>query len=175
LGRAARLLTAPILAWAGFHLVMIGWHWPPLYEATLRHESLHRAGHVLLLATATLFWLPTLAPAAGWPGRPGLAPWAALLYLGAAVVAGTLLGVVLTFAPPLYPTYLSPPDTLGILPALRDGWGLTPAADQQIGGLLMWIPGGLAYSFVMLLALARWLDGPDEAPAPPPRPAAERL
>jgi cytochrome c oxidase assembly factor CtaG len=156
-------LTAPAVAWAGFHFVMIGWHWPPIYEATLRHEGLHRFGHLLLLATATLFWLPALAPPAGWPGRPGLAPWAALLYLGAAMVAGTLLGIVLAFAPPLYLTYLAPTDSLGILLALREEWGLTPAADQQLGGLLMWIPGGLAYSFVALLALARWLNEPDSS------------
>jgi cytochrome c oxidase assembly factor CtaG len=86
-----------------------------------------------------------------------------LLYLFVAMAASSVLGMLLTFTPPgLYPAYLHPVDRLGILPLLRDGWGLTPAADQQLGGLLMWIPGSLVYLGAMMITLVRWYSAPEE-------------
>ena len=176
LGRTERLLAHPAPAWGLFNAGLWLWHLPALYDAALRQPGLHVVEHLIFLATATLFWWPVIAPAAGLVERPRLAPWAALLYLGAALVAGTVLGILLTFAPPdLYPSYRQPDDRLGLVPLLRDGWGLGPAADQQLGGLLMWIPGGLIYSLAMLVIFAHWFSQPDdlEDEPVPSRPAAE--
>jgi cytochrome c oxidase assembly factor CtaG len=86
-----------------------------------------------------------------------------LLYLMPAGMANTLLGIVLAFTSlGIYPTYLHPEDTLGILPALR-GWGLTPAVDQRIAGLLMWFPGGIVYVATALTITFRWLFAGSEA------------
>jgi putative membrane protein len=47
-------------------------------------------------------------------------------------------------------------DRLGILPLIRDQWGLTPAKDQQLGGLLMWVPACLIYFCGIIGLLGRW-------------------
>ena len=52
--------------------------------------------------------------------------------------------------------YANPTDTLGILPTLRGGWGLTPERDQQLGGLLMWVPACLVYLAAILGSLRRF-------------------
>src|SRR5205807_32105 len=123
----------------------------------------HMAQHLLLLLI--------LAPLR----EARLAPVPAMLYLLAAALAGSVLGIVLTFARAgLYPEYLRPVDVLGIEPLIRAGWGLSPDTDQQIGGLLMWIPGGLVYLCAMLGVLMRWYrwDEQDAAAGDVPAPGA---
>lgn len=171
-GRFAAWRGYAPLAWALATATMWVWHLPALYVAALRDDRVHIGQHLLFLATAALYWWPVVAPAGA---RGALAPWAAALYLFTGMAASSVLGILLTFAPPgLYPDYLRPADVLGILPLVRDRWGLTPAADQQVGGLLMWIPGGFVYSLGLFGTLARWFAAPDEAddePAPAGRAA----
>ena len=63
-----------------------------------------------------------------------------------------------TFARPgLYPAYLNPEDRLGILPLLRNDWGLDRQNDQQFGGLLMWVPANLVFFGVATFLFARWI------------------
>ena len=59
------------------------------------------------------------------------------------------------------PVFHHPVDRLGILPLLRDDWGLSPARDQQLGGLLMWVPPCFVYMCGIFGLLARWYSGPD--------------
>lgn len=154
-----RMLGQPLVAWSLGIGTMWVWHLPVLYNAALEHEGIHIVEHLAFLVTATMLWWPVVAPLEA----ARLAPLAALLYLFAAMTASSILGIILTFAPPgLYPAYLHPTDALGILPLLRDGWGLSPAADQQLGGLLMWVPGNLVYFCAFIGALARWYSAPEE-------------
>ncbi len=149
-----------LLAWTLGIGTMWLWHLPVLYNLTLANEGIHVLQHLCFLTTATLFWWPILTP---WT-EERLAPLPTILYLFAAVVASSVLGIILTFAPPgLYPAYLQPPDTLGILPLVRQGWGLSPAADQQLGGLLMWVGGSSVYFLGILAALAHWYSLPDDS------------
>jgi cytochrome c oxidase assembly factor CtaG len=167
-GPMARAIGRPLPAWVLFNGALWAWHVPVLYEAALGNAVLHRLEHLIFLLTATLFWWPVVAPLAGLTRRPALAPWAVLLYLAAALVASTLLGIILTFAPPgLYPSYLHPDDPIGLLPFLRGSLGLSAGADQQLGGLLMWIPGGALYSIAIFATLGRWLAEPTTGPAAP--------
>ena len=65
--------------------------------------------------------------------------------------------MLITFAPRLlYPAYAQPVDAYGILPVIRERWGISPAMDQQIGGLLMWVPGCLVYLTAIMAMFARW-------------------
>jgi cytochrome c oxidase assembly factor CtaG len=156
---AEQVLGRPSIAWLLGVGTMWLWHAPGLYNATLAHQNVHIVEHLTFLATAVIFWWPLLGPARR------LAPLGAAVYLFAAMAASSVLGIILTFAPPgLYPAYLQPIDELGILPLLRQGWGLTPAADQQLGGLLMWVPGNLAYLGALIAMLARWYRMPDGEP-----------
>ena len=165
-----RTLAHPLAAWALANGAMWVWHLPALYDLALGNNGIHILQHLIFLTAARLFWWPVLAPATG---GSSLAPWAAILYLFTAMAAGSVLGIILTFAPPgLYRAYLQPVDTLGLLPLIRDGWGLPPEADQQFGGLLMWIPGGFVYSLAMIGTLVRWFGEP-ESDTVPLAPAAE--
>jgi putative membrane protein len=158
LARIEKILARPAVAWTLAMAVLWIWHWPALYNATLANEDVHIFEHLCFLATATIFWWPIFAPDA----RLRMEPMRAIIYLATAMVANSVLAILLTFARPgLYPAYLHPADSLGILPMLRDGWGLTPAADQQLGGLLMWVPGGLFFLGAIFIVMARWYSEPE--------------
>ncbi len=151
--RCERIVANPFVAWfLGIGVIWV-WHIPALYNATLENESLHIFEHLCFLVTSVIFWWLVLAPVK----EHRLSPTTMILYLASAGMANTLLGIVLAFTPfGLYPAYLHPADTLGILSTLR-GWGLTPEVDQRIAGLLMWFPGGIVYVATALTITLRWL------------------
>ncbi|MGH7907409.1 MAG: cytochrome c oxidase assembly protein [Candidatus Binataceae bacterium] len=163
LGAIERVLRRPAPAWIlGMGTLWI-WHAPLLYNLTLQNEDIHIVEHLLFLITATIFWWPILSPLA----ESRMNDLFAVLYLIAAMLATSLLGIVLTFAHPgLYPAYLHPHDWLGILPLLRQQWGLTPEVDQQLGGLVMWVPGGLFFLGAVFLVMVRWYQAPEVDIAP---------
>lgn len=168
-----RGLGQPLIAWSIGLGAMWLWHLPALYNGALLHENLHIAEHLAFLASAAIFWWPIFVQRE--PAR--LHPLGAVVYLFAAMLVSGVLGMILTFANAgLYPAYLNPIDQRGILPLIRESWGLTPPVDQQVGGLLMWVPGGLVYLAAILAMLARWYGAPDEETAallgPEPRPSA---
>jgi putative membrane protein len=127
------------------HAIAIwGWHVPALYDATLRSEALHAAQHLCFLATALLFWW-SLAQGPGAERRWG----AAMLYVIATMAHTGALGVLLTFASrPLYPAYVG----------RTAAWGFTALEDQQLAGLVMWIPAGVGYLVAALVFTRRWID-----------------
>jgi putative membrane protein len=168
IGRIERALRQPAVAWLLGVGAMYLWHLPALYDAALAHAGIHIVEHLCFLATGVIFWWPVCAPLAA----ARYAPLVALLFLFTAAVAGSVLGIILTFASPgLYPAYINPVDARGLLPLIRDGWGVSPTVDQQVGGLIMWVPGGLVYLCAMIGTLARWYGEAesDDAPSPPPR------
>lgn len=158
LARIERILATPAVAWTLAMAVLWIWHWPALYNVTLADENVHIFEHLCFLVTATIFWWPIFAPAAA----ARMEPMRAIIYLATAMVSNSVLAILLTFAKPgLYPAYLHPADSLGILSMLRDGWGLTPAADQQLGGLIMWVPGGMVFLGAIIFVMARWYSEPE--------------
>ncbi|MGH9356031.1 MAG: cytochrome c oxidase assembly protein [Terriglobia bacterium] len=157
-GKAERVLSKPLLAWTAGIGTMWIWHWPPLYNAALSSQGIHIFEHLSFLVGATIFWWPVISPVE----ELRLPPLAAVVYTFAACSAHSILAILLTFAPVgYYPAYLHPADALGILPLLRNQWGLTPAVDQQWGGLMMWIPACLVYLTFILATLARWYQIPE--------------
>ena len=160
--RLERALGRPAPAWVVGLATVALWHWPALYNAALASPPVHVLQHLSFLGSGAVFWWPVCAPLRGLR----MPPLGAVLYLLAAALASSGLGIALTVTPPgLYPAYLHPADPLGIAPLLRNAWGLTPEADQQLGGLLMWVPGGLVYLTAILATLgAWWREGePDSA------------
>jgi cytochrome c oxidase assembly factor CtaG len=155
-----RLLRTPAIAWLLGIGAMYLWHLPALYNATLAHIGIHIVEHLCFLATGVIFWWPVCAPLP----QSRYAPLATMLYLFTAAVGSSVLGIILTFASPgLYPTYLHPVDTRGYLTLIRDGWGISPLVDQQFGGLIMWVPGGLIYLCAIVGTFARWQNEADDA------------
>jgi cytochrome c oxidase assembly factor CtaG len=156
LARVERLASHPLVALGAFSACFGLWHVPNLYEAALREERVHVLEHLSFLFTATLFWWPVIhAPLAS----AGLGYLGRMVYLFVASVPNSAVGALLALAPdPLYATYATPPDPGDpVRVLLRDGLGLSPLADQQLGGLLMWIPGGLLYLLAIWVLGLRWI------------------
>jgi putative membrane protein len=142
-GGGWELLTLPLVAWTLHAIAIWLWHAPPLFEATLRSELIHTLQHLSFLGTGLLFWWALLRGRTGRLGRP-----AAVLYLFTTSVHTTVLGALLTFSSrPWYSLYGSSTEV----------WGLTPVEDQQLAGLIMWVPAGLAYLTAALVIAASWL------------------
>ncbi|MDB6019106.1 MAG: hypothetical protein JWR19_3595 [Pedosphaera sp.] len=150
-----------VLSWTAGVGAMWLWHLPALCNAAAGTPWVQQLQTVSLLAMGTLFWWPVLSP----QRSRLLAPLAAVGYLFTACMACTLLGIYLTFSPvAVCAAYHHPQDPLGILPLIHQGWGLTPAVDQQLGGLLMWVPACLIYLSGVIGQLTRWYVG-DQAEA----------
>ncbi len=152
--RLQRILNRPAITWFAGIGTMAFWHVPALFNFALVHEWLHIIEHLSLLVAGTIYWWPILSPIPELRLRP--VPQAAG-YLFVSCLACTAMGVLITFAPRLlYPAYAHPADGYGILPLIRDQWGISAAMDQQIGGLLMWVPGCLIYTTAIMAMFARW-------------------
>jgi len=140
--RSWSFLTDPFAAWWIHAAAIWVWHVPFLFEMTLRSELAHTAQHLSFLLSALLFWWALFYA----HGR--MAYGAAVFYVFTTAVHTSILGALLTFAPHVwYPAYS----------ATTRAWGLTPLQDQQIGGLVMWVPAGLIYLAVGLALFAAWL------------------
>ncbi len=148
----------PLLAWTLGMAALWLWHMPRLYDATLASEPLHIFEHLTFLVTATIFWWPIVAPLEDSRMSHG----AAFAYLGAAMLVTGVLGILITFAPVGVYTRVSASAGRARNPrcACAHSWGLTTEADQELGGLLMWVPGGLVYLGAIMAVLARWYRAP---------------
>ncbi|MDQ3927814.1 MAG: cytochrome c oxidase assembly protein [Chloroflexota bacterium] len=156
--RLESIVRQPLVAWTLAVGTLCVWHIPFLYNAALADEGVHIVQHLSFLVTSTIFWWPVLSPMK----ERRYAALPAVAYLFVAALANMVLGIYLTFVPPgLYPAYLRPGDAAGVLWLVRTEWGLSPAADQQLGGLLMWVPGGLAYLGAIFIVLVRWYSAPE--------------
>ena len=165
LARTERILGQPPISWLLGVGAMLAWHIPVLFNAALANNTLHIAQHLSFLVTGVIFWWPIAGPVP----RRNLPALPAVSYLFSACLCCSLLGAFLTFTPAgLYPAYLHPGDSLGILPLLRDRWGLDPAGDQQLGGLVMWVPGCFVYLTGILMRVARWYAEPGSVAEPAP-------
>jgi len=125
-------------AWVGVHAVVFwGWHAPPVYDAALSSDALYWLMQATLLGSAVALWSAV---------RRATIPGAVAALLGSMVLMG-LLGALITFAgAPLYAPHLLGPYA----------WGFTPLEDQQLAGLIMWVPGGGVYLLATLGLLAQW-------------------
>ncbi len=146
----------PLIAWLSGVGAMWIWHVPALCDAAVSNESVHVLQTFSLLLLGVLFWRPILSARK----EDRLSPLAGIPYLFSACVACSLLGIWITFAPVgVCPVFMNPIDRLDILPVIQNAWGLTPAVDQQIGGLLMWVPACLVYLGAILVLLGRYYRG----------------
>jgi len=155
--RCWRGLTAPLTAWLLHAAALWGWHMPAMFEAALLHPWIHSVQHASFLLTALLFWWTVAGE-----GARRQTGGAAMLSLFTTMVHTGALGALITLAPGLwYPLYVEPCSSLGV----------DPLHDQQLGGLIMWVPAAAAYLIGGLLIAARWLSQ-RSAPALATGPAA---
>ena len=135
--------TSPLAAFLAQAVVLCAWHVPALYQATLRSNAVHAVQHTSFLAAACLFWW---AMVHGRYGR--MAYGMSVLYVFATTVYSGVLGALVTFAPKVwYPIY----------EVRTSQWGLSPLEDQQLAGLVMWVPSAVIFVVLGLALFAAWL------------------
>jgi putative membrane protein len=158
--RAARwLLSRPLVTWGSGIGAMWLWHAQTLCNAASQSDSVRGLQSASLLAMGALFYWPLLAPRASWR----MSPLGGMVYLFSACVGCTLLGIVITLSPiEVCPAFLHPSDAGGMVALVRDRWGISAAEDQQLGGLLMWVPACAVYLGGIVGQLSR-LYGEEEA------------
>jgi cytochrome c oxidase assembly factor CtaG/polyferredoxin len=142
-----KYLTHPSTALSLFTASGWVWHIPAIYEMALRSNVWHYLQHVCFLSTGLLFWYPVVRP---YPSRPHWSLWLLVPYLLLADVQNTALSALLTFANRvLYPYYLEVP-RLG---------GASALEDQAAAGVLMWVPGSLAFLLPLFAVGVRLMAG----------------
>jgi putative membrane protein len=140
----ARWATRPLIAGIIFSVPITLWHFPQFYEAALEHHNLHIVQHLVFIATAVIMWWPILSPV---PELSRASYMGQLLYLFALGLPMSLAGALITLSEGvLYPFYLSAPRV----------WGLAPVADQELGGLFMWVLGTLYLWAAATVVWFRW-------------------
>jgi putative membrane protein len=150
-------LRHPLIGWVAGVGAMWLWHAPALCNAAATSGIISAIQTTTLLLMGSVFWWQVLAPRE----EQRLSPLAGIVYLFTACTACSVLGIIVTFAPvSICQIYQHPVDRLGILSTIRGDWGLTSDRDQQIGGLLMWIPMCAIYVTAILAQLARWHSCP---------------
>ena len=160
LQKVIRWVTRPATAYCIFNGVFLVWHIPALYDAALFHPLVHVTEHLSFMAAAVIGWwpmlgfLPKAAPRPPYPLQ--------MVYCFALMIPAVALAATLTFASiPFYPFYLRAPAVSGsvALPAFVNGarlWGLSALADQQLSGVIMWLPGNMVYFIAFMLILNNW-------------------
>lgn len=142
--RLAFRITRPAMAFAIFNVTMAVWHLPPLYNLALAHHPVHIGQHLTFIVASVVMWWPLLGSLPELP-RPSYP--AQLLYCFLMTVPMSIVSVYITYSDRvLYPLYAIAPRVLGI----------SPLEDQRLGGLIMWIPGGLYFLGVLSVIFFKW-------------------
>jgi putative membrane protein len=138
-----RWLSGPVVTLIVHALAVWVWHVPRLFDAALAHEPIHAVQHLCFFLTAALFWWAVVH---GRYGRVGYG--VSVLFVFATALHQSVLGALLTLARVAwYP-----------LAAERArGAGLDPLGDQQLAGLLMWVPSGVLFSILGLALFSAWI------------------
>jgi len=157
-----RTLGSPTPSFLAFSVVLLAWHVPVLFDATLRSAALHALEHTLFFCTALMFWKQVVPSP---PLRARLDASQRVLYTVGAMIVSWVLAVVLALAPhPLYAFYAHM--------ASRPG-GISAMADQQLAAGIMWVPGSITFVIVIFVYVHRWLMPPAPGPVRAPRLASE--
>ncbi|HVX40632.1 MAG TPA: cytochrome c oxidase assembly protein [Gemmatimonadaceae bacterium] len=147
--RAAwHVLLAPGVVFTVHMAAIWFWHFPGPYQAALGNDAVHALEHLSFLGTAVLFWWLVMQPT----GRRRLGYGQGLFFVGATLIQGGALGALLMWSStPWYPAHAA--STLAM--------GVSPLADQQLAGLLMWIPPGFLYIGAACGLFLAWLRDDD--------------
>jgi putative membrane protein len=141
----ARAVTGPLAAYAIYNVVFIGWHFPAMYNWALVNHNAHILQHVMFISAATLMWWPVVDPV---PELERLQTPVRLLYMAALGIPMSIVSAIITFAEQvMYPWYGAAPRVFESLSAVDD---------QQLGGVIMWVPGMIVFWIALTIVFFRW-------------------
>jgi putative membrane protein len=139
----------PLVVFLIFNVTVIFWHVPAVYDAALRHQTIHDLEHLAFLGAALIYWWPIIEPV---PRHHKLRMGFAVASIFLTGLVAEALGAILSLDSSLiYPFYST----------ARPLWGLSPLSDQEYAGLLMWVGGGMLYLTIIFAILIRNLGGDD--------------
>ncbi len=148
----AHTAAAPGVVFAAHTAALWFWHFPAPYQAALEQPVMHAIEHLSFFGTAALFWW-TVAPPTG---RRRASEGAGILLISGTLMQGGALGAVLMLArAPWYPAHAEG----------ARAWGLTLLEDQQLAGILMWVPASLVYVAAAAWLFLRWMRRDERAHA----------
>lgn len=146
LDAAFRGLMHPLAVWVLLTAALCFWHLPGPYDAAVRNEGLHDLEHLGFLVVSLQFWTLVIEP---YGQRRALGYGATVVFVVSAGFVMGMIGAVLTFAPaPLYGVYLH----------TAPAYGLTPLEDQQLAGIIMWIPSNLVHAGALCAVFFAWFS-----------------
>jgi len=146
----ARRITRPVTCFVIFNVVIAFWHLPMFYNAALADHNIHILEHLMFMGAAVLMWWPLMSQL---PELPRLAYPGQMLYCFLMSIGMSITAVYITMADRvLYPAYSTAPRI----------WGLSPMDDQMLGGLIMWVPGGLIFTLIMSVIFFRWASSGED-------------
>lgn len=150
LGPLRRLLASPVAATLCQAAVLWLWHAPVLFDLALASSSWHAAQHLAFVFAALWFWAAVL-PRSATAESSARRAVAGLCLFATSIVTGALGALMAVSSSPWYAGYAR----IGMAPM-----GLTPAEDQQVAGLVMWVPGGLVHAIAALVIVRGLLRAP---------------
>ena len=150
LHRVFSALAHPFVAVGAYVATIAVWHIPRLYDVAQGQTLTHDVQHMMFLGVALLYWWPIVHPTGG---RRQLSYALAIPYLLPPFVEGIVIGALVTLSSaPIYDTYQVSPDV----------WGLSTLEDQQLAGLIMWVPGGMMFLIPLFWLLTIVLRAEDK-------------
>ena len=148
--RAYSLLTNPVVTTVLFLGMLYIWQVPGPHNLAVRHTLVHYVMHSTMLFTGLLFWWLLIDPK---PHRSRLHYGLRVLYVGLIVIPNTLLGAAITFSnEPIYSAYSE----------VTQPWGISLLTDQQLGGLLLWVPGDMMSILAAGIVMIMWAQQEEE-------------
>jgi cytochrome c oxidase assembly factor CtaG len=156
--RIGRACAHPAVGWTALSAAIVVWHLPRCYELAVHSEFWHDVQHACFFSGALLFWLPVVEV---WPIRITWPRWAIIPYLVSADLVNTAQSAILTFSThALYPSYA----------AGSRLFGLSPLDDQALAGVIMWVPGSIAFLVPAIALTVRLLEHRPYRPTQPGKP-----
>jgi putative membrane protein len=144
IGPVVRFITRPVVAGAIYTITISIWHVIQLYDLMMRSHEVHIVTHLMFIAVAVIMWWPVMSPSAE---APRVSPGLAMLYLFLVGIPMQAVAALISLSDTvLYQWYAVAPRT----------WGLSALDDQKIGGLMMWVPGGLYLAGAIGIVFFLW-------------------
>ena len=140
----ASYITRPVAAFLIFNTVLIVWHVPGVYDLALRERDIHIAEHITFMAAAILMWWPILSPLPELPRAPYVGQ---IAYLFIIPTISAILGAFITFSNSVWYSWYAEAPRI---------WSVSAESDQEIGGLIMWVPGGVVFLTALIAVFLIW-------------------